>query len=65
MNPLDTEFHRRLSRKLGEELNDRTTKIVSGVLDHLDYKRESGYIRALKETIEWCAEIESDMNQGK
>lgn len=65
MNSLDTEFHRRLVRKLSEQISERTVSLTSGALDHSEYKRICGNIKALNDVLEWAAEIESEMNEGK
>ncbi len=65
MNSLDTEFHRRLAKRVSEEIQGRTVSLTSGALDHPEYKRICGNIKALTDVLEWAAEIESDMNGGK
>lgn len=65
MNSLDTEFHRRLAKRLNDELQERTVNLSSGALDHPEYKRICGNIKALKDVLEWATEIESLMNEGK
>lgn len=64
-SPLDTEFHRRIARRLDEELDRLTMSLRSGVLDHLEYKRVCGYIKGLSDVQDWCGEIEHNINQGK
>lgn len=65
MNPLDTEFHRRLKKRLEEDLTSRIENLSSGALDHLNYMRVCGAIRAIRDVLDICKETESDMNQGK
>ncbi len=65
MNPLDTEFHRRLAARLDEEIARESAGLISGALDHLSYMRTCGRIKALMNAKEWCEAIESEMNQGK
>ena len=65
MNSLDTQFHRRLAKRLDDEIQNETRTLASGLLDHLDYKRVCGRLNALQDVAEMCAAIESDINQGK
>lgn len=65
MNSLDTDFHRRLKKRLTEESTHQSEAIDSGQMDFPEYKRQCGRLQALKEVGEWCAEIESNMSQGK
>ncbi len=65
MNSLDTQFHRRLAKRLDDEIHSQTHTLASGALDHLDYKRVCGRLNALQDVAEMCAAIESDINQGK
>lgn len=65
MNSLDTEFHRRFVAHVDEAISNNSGAILSGTLDHLEYKRISGYIKALSDVKEWCGDIEKSMNEGK
>lgn len=65
MNSLDTEFHRRLIRRIDEEAAHDVEGLLSGTMDHLDYKRVCGRIRALSDVKVWAEEIETQMNEGK
>lgn len=65
MNSLDTEFHRRLLKRVSEEFESKAGNVLSGLLDEGSYKRETGYLRALTEVKDWCAEIEDNMKEGK
>ena len=65
MNSLDTDFHRRLKKKLDEEEAQQADYIIGGTLDLAEYKRQSGRINAIREVRDWCKEIESNMSQGK
>jgi hypothetical protein len=65
LNSLDTEFHRRLKKKLAEEATQQSVNIDSGAMDFPEYKRQCGRLQALREVGEWCKEIESNMSQGK
>ena len=65
MNPLDTEFHRRIAKRLDEEIEREDAVLRSGALEYPDYKRICGRIKALSDVKEFCDEIESAINQGK
>lgn len=65
MNSLDTDFHRRLAKRLDEEAQAEVTNLATGYLDHLEYKRVCGRLKALQDVAGWCKEIESSINQGK
>ena len=39
--------------------------LASGLLEHLDYKRVCGRLKAFQEVAELCQQIETDINQGK
>ena len=64
MNSLDTEFHRRILKKISDAYNAKAESVCSGALDHLTYKQASGYMLALRYIQDWCAEVETDMNKG-
>ncbi len=65
VNSLDTDFHRRLVKRLGEVIQSDTTSLATGYLDHLEYKRVCGRLQAFQGVIELCTEIESQITQGK
>ena len=65
MSSLDTEFHRRLASRLNEAMEDETRALASGLLEHLDYKRVCGRLKAFQEVAEMCQQIEDNINQGK
>lgn len=65
MNSLDTEFHRKLRQRLDEAQAGIAPSVLSGAMDHDEYKRQCGHLSALKQVGDWCDQIESDMRQGK
>lgn len=65
MNTLDTEFHRLVRKRIDDERDGRVVAIISGQLDEPEYKRQCGFLQALKQVADWCDQIESDMRQGK
>ena len=65
MNSLDTEFHRRIAKRLEVAASEEMQALASGALDHLDYKRVCGRLKAIQDVAEWCDEIETAMNEGK
>ena len=65
MNPLDTEFHRRFHKQADEEIASILETLASGHLDHLEYKRVCGRLKAIQDAQAWCEEIETNMNEGK
>lgn len=64
-NPLDTDFHRRVAKRLKQETDEEMARLASGALEYHDYKTKCGRIKALSDVAEWCEQIESDMNQGR
>ena len=50
---------------LNEVIADETRSLASGLLDHLDYKRICGRLKAFQEVAEMCDQIEDNINQGK
>lgn len=62
---LDIHFHQRLVKRLQEEQNSHSDKLLSGHLDHLGYKRECGYLEALRNIIVICDEIDKELREGK
>ncbi len=65
MSSLDTEFNRRLSRKLAEVEAQKLDQMRGGALDYDQYKQNSGYLMALSNIAEWCKQIEQDIAEGK
>ena len=65
MSSLDTEFHRRLGNMLNDIISDEMRTLASGALEHLEYKRTCGRLKAFQEVVEICDQIETDINQGK
>lgn len=65
MNSLDTDFHRRLKKKLDEAEAEQSANITSGAMDFAEYKRQCGQLQALRDVRDWCKEIESNMSQGR
>lgn len=65
MNPLDTEFHRRLLKRIEQQVVDDAAIILTGNLDPEEYKRRCGYLKALEDAKDWCADINQAMNEGK
>ncbi len=65
MSSLDTEFHRRLQRKLAESESRHLEQMRAGGLDFEQYKQKSGYLQAIAHVGEWCKEIEANINEGK
>lgn len=65
MSSLDTEFHRRLDKIVGDVEASRVRAMRSGALDFDRYKYESGYLKALEDVRVWCSGIEQDINEGK
>ena len=65
MSSLDTEFHRRLANMLKEITDGEMRSLASGALEHLEYKRTCGRLKAFQEVVELCDQIETDINQGK
>lgn len=62
---IDTDFQRRLFKKLAEVEESKAQLILAGTMDDTTYKRETSYIRALSDVRDWCEEIQNDINQGK
>lgn len=62
---VETEFHRRLMKKVNEEDATLTDHLRSGGLDFDMYRDKTGYLRALDHVREWCAEIEKQITEGK
>ncbi len=62
---LDIHFHQRLVKRLQEERESKTDNMLSGFLDHLAYKRECGYLEALRNVQAWCDEIDEQIREGK
>ena len=65
MNTLDTEFGRRLDKRLEDVLTDKVKQIITGHMEHGDYKHACGYVKAIKDVAILCEEIDKDMRQGK
>ena len=65
MNSLDTDFHRRLDKRLDAMVAECLGRIATGVLEHPNYKRECGYLRALQDMKDEAAQIEQSMQEGK
>lgn len=65
MSSLDTEFHRRLSKKIEEEVASEMSHLKSGVLEFDNYKSTCGSIRAYEAVMAWCSEIEQAISEGK
>ncbi len=65
MNSLDTEFGRRLQKRLEEARVQQAGHILSGMMEHPDYKLAAGYWKALNDVATWCDEIDQQMRQGK
>ncbi len=65
MNTLDTEFHRRLSKLLAEQREQRSQSVLTGAMDFPEYRRQCGYLKGLQDVADWCEEIETNMRQGK
>lgn len=57
-----TRFHTLLDAKLREVLVSRGEDLTSGVAkDYAEYKFEIGYLRALKDVLKICDEVNEEM----
>jgi len=61
MHPADLRLMRLLSKRIREEMEDRTASIVNGALpDFATYRSRCGYLQALSDVMQWCEEIERE-----
>ena len=65
MSSLNTQFRQRLVKRVDEELTNQINALLLGHLEHPEYKRACGSIKALQDVKAWCDEIESEINEGK
>ena len=65
MSSLDSEFFRRLTIRLGEMQAKIAEHVMSGNLEEGHYKRQCGYLQALREVGEVAQTIETNINEGK
>lgn len=65
MSSLDSEFFRRLTLRLDEMKNKVGEHVLSGNMDDGHYKRQCGYLEALRHVGEVAQTIESNINEGK
>ena len=62
---LDIHFHTRLLKRVKERQDSHSATLLSGHLDHLAYKRECGYLEALRDILEDCEGINKEIQEGK
>ena len=63
---LNAHFSQRLRKKIEEIRGRKIDGMASGGLTSFeDYKRDTGYLKALDDVAAWCEQIESDLNEGK
>ena len=56
---INDPFHRQLYRIITEKMDDRMSSVGSGACASYDsYRQEVGYLQALADVTDWCAEIE-------
>lgn len=65
MSSLDSEFYRRLALRLGEMKDKIGEHVLSGNLEDGHYKRQCGYLNALRDVGEVAQTIETNINEGK
>lgn len=66
MTNFESEFHARLSKKLENAIFEATREIVAGgayVPDFANYQYRVGFLRALTQCLDLCAEVETEMNR--
>lgn len=61
----DTLFETELRKRIAAEREEMQERLRNGssVQDFADYKRYVGYFAALKDVEEWCAEVQTKLNQ--
>ena len=70
LNSLESIFHQELVKLVLTEIGERCQKLGDGSAQRSDvyataaaYSEERGYIRALRDVIEHCKQIESDLTK--
>ena len=71
LNSYETAFQKLLARRIDEQESDLAMKLVQGIARGSDvsataqaYWESVGYARAMRDTRQWCEEIESDLQKA-
>lgn len=55
-------FHRAIDKVVQEKFRERMDRLSTGsAADYPDYKEQVGYLQAMRDFTQWCAEIEMDL----